>query len=97
MLARNNAGRGTARGVASVSPIKLAWALIPFGGLGIAAQGSLSQKSSARPTIEFTKVPPAAREAGRGPTRSPGRQKRSPKTADRYPHAQWDEVGAALA
>jgi hypothetical protein len=34
MLARNNAGRGTARCVASVSPIKRAWALILIGGLG---------------------------------------------------------------
>ncbi len=60
MLARNNAGRATARCVASVSPKKLAWALILIGGLGFAAQGCHSQKSSARPSIEFTKIPPAA-------------------------------------
>jgi hypothetical protein len=39
MLARNNAGRGTARCVARVSPKKLAWALILIGGLSFAAQG----------------------------------------------------------
>jgi len=60
MLARNNAGRATARWVASVSPKKLAWALILIRGLGFAAQGCHSQKSSARPSIEFTKIPPAA-------------------------------------
>jgi len=82
MLARNNAGRGTARCVASVSPRKLAGALILIGGLGFAAQGCHSQKSSAGPTIEFTKVPPAAqggRErtdtiAGRVTNAHPGQQ-----------------------
>jgi hypothetical protein len=67
MLASNNAGRGTARSVASVSPRKLAWVFILTGGLGFAAQGCHSQKSSAGPTIEFTKVPPAA-QGGREKT-----------------------------
>jgi hypothetical protein len=57
MLARNNAGRGTARCVASNSPRELAWALILIGGLGFAAQGCHSQKSNAGPTSEFIKVP----------------------------------------
>ena len=60
MLARNNARPGTARRVASVSPEKLAWALTLIGGLGFAAQGCHSQKSSGEPTVEFTRVPPAA-------------------------------------
>ena len=82
MLSRHNAGRGTARCVASVSPRKLAWALILIGGLGFAAQGCHSQKSCAGRTIEFTKVPPAAqggRErtdtiAGRVRNAHPGQQ-----------------------
>jgi hypothetical protein len=82
MLARSNAGRGTARCVASVSPRELAWALILIGGLGFAAQGCHSQKSNAGPTSEFTKVPPAAqggRErtdtiAGRVRNADPGQQ-----------------------
>src|SRR6476659_2574616 len=60
MLAKNNARRGNARCVASVSPEKLAWALILIGSLGVAAQGCHSQKSSAGPSIEFTRIPPAA-------------------------------------
>jgi hypothetical protein len=67
MLAKNNARRGNARCVASVSPKKLAWALILIGSLGFAAQGCHSQKSSAGPSIEFTKVPPAA-QGGREST-----------------------------
>jgi hypothetical protein len=46
--------------VTSVSPKKLAWALAPIGGLGFAAQGCHSQKSGAGPSIEFTRIPPAA-------------------------------------
>ena len=82
MLSRHNVGRGTARYVASVSPRKLAWALILIGGLGFAAQGCHSQKSSAGRTFESTKVPPAAqggRErtdtiAGRVRNAHPGQQ-----------------------
>ena len=60
MLAAMNAGRGTGRCLASASPKKLAWALILIiVGLGGAAQGCHSQKSSAGPTIEFTRIPPA--------------------------------------
>jgi hypothetical protein len=33
----------------------------PYWGLGFAAQGCHSQKSSAGPSIEFTRIPPAAR------------------------------------
>jgi hypothetical protein len=49
--------------MASVSPKKLARTLIPILGilgLNFAGQGCHSQKNSAGPTIEFTKVPPAA-------------------------------------
>jgi hypothetical protein len=60
MLARNNARRGTARCVTSVSPKKLEWALTLIGGLGFATQGCHYQKSSARGSIAFTRIPPAA-------------------------------------
>ena len=54
----------------------------PIGGLGFAPQGCHSQKSSASPSIEFTKIPPAAqggRErtatiAGRVRNAHPGQQ-----------------------
>src|SRR5713101_7916650 len=59
MLARRYP-RGTAGRAVSVAPKKLAWALILIGVFGFAAQGWHSQKSSARPSIEFTKIPPAA-------------------------------------
>jgi hypothetical protein len=46
--------------VASVSPKKLAWALILIGGPGLAGPGCHSQNGSAGPTMEFTKAPAAA-------------------------------------
>jgi len=41
-------------------PKKLAWALILIGGPGFAAQGCHSQKSTDSPSLELTKIPPAA-------------------------------------
>jgi hypothetical protein len=63
MLATNNARRGTARYVASVSPKKLGWALIlilGILGLNFAGQGCHSQKSTDSPSLELTKIPPVA-------------------------------------
>ncbi len=58
MLARRYP-RGTAGRAVSVAPKELAWALILIGVFGFAAQGCHSQKSSAGPSIEFIKIPPA--------------------------------------
>jgi hypothetical protein len=85
MLARNNARRGTARSVASVSPKKLARTLIlilGILGLNFAGQGCHSEKSTDSPSLELTKIPPAAqggREridtiAGRVRNAHPGQQ-----------------------
>jgi hypothetical protein len=63
MLARRYP-RGTARRAVSVRPKKLARTLFLILGtlrLNFAGQGCHSRKSSAGPTIRFTKVPPAAR------------------------------------
>ena len=63
MLATNNARRGTARSVASVSPKKLARILILILGtlgLNFAGQRCHSQKSTDSPSPELTKIPPAA-------------------------------------
>jgi hypothetical protein len=62
MLARRYP-RGTAGRAVSAAPKKLVRTLIlVFGTLGLnfAAQGCHSQKSSAGPFIEFTRIPPAA-------------------------------------
>src|SRR6266576_4015785 len=63
MLARNHSRRGNEGSVASVAPKELAWALILSFGilrLDFAGQGCPSQKRSVGPSIEFTKIPPAA-------------------------------------
>ena len=61
MLAGHYARRGAALGLASVARKKLAWTfmLMTFG-CSFAVQGCHSQKSNEGPTIEFTRVPPAA-------------------------------------
>jgi len=61
MLARNYPRHGNAGCVASVAPKKLAWAHILIGVFGFAAQGRHSQKSNDSPSLELTKIPPAAR------------------------------------
>jgi hypothetical protein len=84
MLARRYP-RGTSGRAVSVAPKKLARTLILILGtlgLNFAGQGSHSQKSSAGPSIEFTRIPPAAqgsRErvdtiAGRVRNAHPGQQ-----------------------
>jgi hypothetical protein len=60
MVARNYSRRRDAGCAASVSPKKLVWALLLIGGLGFAAQACHSQKSSAGPSIEFTRIPSPA-------------------------------------
>jgi len=80
MLARNYPRRGNAGCVASVAPKKLARTLIlilGILGLDFAGQGCDSQKSTDSPSLELTKIPPAA-QGGReridtiaGPGRNP--------------------------
>ncbi len=63
MLARNYPRRGNAGCVASVAPKKLARTLIlilGILGLDFAGQGCNSQKSTDSPSLELTKIPPAA-------------------------------------
>ena|SRR5208282_2173898 len=60
MLARNYPRRGNAGSVASVAPKKLAWALILIGAFGFALQGCHSQKNTDSPSLELTKISPAA-------------------------------------
>jgi hypothetical protein len=59
MLARKYS-RGTARRVASFAPKNFALALILILVPGLAIHGCHSEKTSASPSIEFTKIPPAA-------------------------------------
>jgi hypothetical protein len=64
MLARRYP-RGAAGRAVSVAPKKLArtlFLILSTLGLKFAGQGCHSQKSSAAPTNEFTKVPPAAQD-----------------------------------
>ena len=96
MLARNNAGRGTARCVASVSPKKLARTLIlilGILGLKFAVRDAIPRKH--RLGVKQDSAPGAGWARENRYDRA--RQKRSPRTADRYLGAQWDVVGAALA
>ena len=63
MLARNNAGQGTARCVASASPEKLARTRILILGildLNFLGPGCHSQKSTDSSSLELNKIPPPA-------------------------------------
>ncbi len=101
MLARNYPRRGNAGCVASVAPKKLARTLIlilGILGLDFAGQGCDSQKSTDSPSLELTKIPPAAQGGRERIDTIAGRVRNArPRAADCYLCARWAMVGAALA
>jgi hypothetical protein len=91
VLARNHSRRANAGWVGSVAPKKMAWALILMGAIGFAVQGCHSQKNSG-PSIEFTRIPPAA-QGGRERTDTIAGRVRNPRPKQQiviYAHSgQW--------